>query len=448
MTRAEETSTILWASDPGGVSSDVTPPFSHIRSGGTHGLFSIPGAPNTTLPSAALTSNQAGIWAPEAGPYIALPFSNEQFQPNTPIHTLGCVPYFPFDAPPTLQKSQFHAVAETLLESAASNSSASSSPSLVVSALQNDHETHFRHNLMWAGSAPPLDPAIIGTSSNHETRGLSAGAHTAGPNLSQPASVMESEMRHNRINNRHERLSFPHPYIPLVPSNYLGNTSSRDDAEYRTQLLPQMESARILRLTDPDWRLTLSTYEWLFAVMYPKRRPDKKKATPSGPCQLCDSTCKRPGILQQHLIILHRQRLARKHLAGQPYNLQLALAFVVAHIRSGVVLNAQMDAVHQESQSFLAALKNSPAGLEPLEPQAFPLLLSKLGELSMQETWVGVQCRNCGMWATRRIALEEHATVCAGIKRSGHSLVAGPTVNLKLTASGLAARPNRGAVDT
>ena len=76
--------------------------------------------------------------------------------------------------------------------------------------------------------------------------------------------------------------------------------------------------------------IDLETYGWIFAVMYPKRRPDKKKPTPTGPCLLCDSICKRPGILQQHVTVIHRQLLARKRLAGQPFNVGLALAFVVA----------------------------------------------------------------------------------------------------------------------
>jgi hypothetical protein len=154
--------------------------------------------------------------------------------------------------------------------------------------------------------------------------------------------------------------------------------------------------------------------------MYPKRRPDKKKRTPSGQCRLCDSTCKRAGILQQHVTILHRQRLARKHLAGKPYDLKLALAFVVAQVLCGVA-NVQTDAV-QESQAFLAILKSNPGGLNPPLPDVFPSLLRKLDDFSKLQSWVGIQCRFCGMWATRPVALEEHAAICTRTEQEAEPL--------------------------
>jgi hypothetical protein len=100
-----------------------------------------------------------------------------------------------------------------------------------------------------------------------------------------------------------------------------------------------------------------------------------------------------------------------------------------------------MDAVHQESQVFLGILRYNEADLDKLQPGTFPLLRGKLNEFSKLESWVGVQCQNCGMWATRPIALEEHVAVCTGIKRSD-----GPPSfdeGFRLTASGLAARPGR-----
>ena len=115
-----------------------------------------------------------------------------------------------------------------------------------------------------------------------------------------------------------------------------------------------------------------------FAVMYPKRRPDKKKPTPTGPCLLCDSICKRPGILQQHVTVIHRQRLARKRLAGQPFDVGLALAFVVAELSCSA--DPQNDGVSHEYHSFLGELKNSRAGLEPLKPDAYIFLRQKLDE--------------------------------------------------------------------
>ena len=149
--------------------------------------------------------------------------------------------------------------------------------------------------------------------------------------------------------------------------------------------------------------------------MYPKRRPDKKKPTPTGPCLLCDSICKRPGILQQHVTVIHRQRLVRKRLAGQPFNVGLALAFVVAKLSYSA--NLQNVGVLHECRSFLGELKNSPAGLEPLEPDAYIFLRQKLDEFCELQSWVGVQCEECGMWATRPAALEEHCQICASAKQ-------------------------------
>jgi hypothetical protein len=448
MACAQEMLTGLWTSAYGGVSSNTMPPGSQNRSEMTSGIYGPsprPEALNAPGPYAATTSSQISVVAPEASGSAGPQFSTEPLQPKPPISTLDCAPY-PYhrlDAPPILQKSYPLVMAEAPSSSRAPKTSASTSPSLVVSMSNSDYTPDLRPNLVWA---PSQNPAVLEAHPHHESINLSAGVVRS--NLSQSASVTRPENSHNRVTtNRHQRFTTPHPYtIPLVPSNYVDSSANRDHAE-------RMEGARNLAWTDPNWRLTLQTYEWLFAVMYPKRRPDKKKPTPSGPCLLCDSTCKRPGILQQHLTILHRQRLARKHLAGQPYKLQLALAFVVAQVLCGATLNAEMDDVLQEIQDFLAALKNSPAGLGTPQPQAFPLLRGKLDELSRRESWVGVQCQDCGMWATRPIVLEEHSAICAGINRSGHSMMAGSSAGvnerLKLTASGLAARPTRdAALDT
>ena len=111
-------------------------------------------------------------------------------------------------------------------------------------------------------------------------------------------------------------------------------------------------------------------------------------------------------------------------------------------------MNDQMDAVHREGQAFLGILKNNPTGSESLQPGAFPLLHQKLDEFSRLESWVGVQCRDCGVWATRPIALEEHAAVCAGFKLSTDSTGLRNVFQepFRLTASGLAARPHRSAL--
>lgn len=438
---AQEVPTGLWTLPHGGVSSNTIPPGSQDRSEMVGGMCE-PSPRPTSLnaqPSYAATtmSNQFSVPAPEACPSAGLQFSTEGFQPNTPINTLDCPTYHRSDAPPLLQKSRPHVVAVTPPDSSASKTSAPTSPPPVMPMPNSSHTPDFRPDLMWACPAPAQNPATPDAHPHHEVINLTAGAVRS--NLSRSASVTRPENH-----NRHQR-SITHPYtITLVPSNHVGSSANQDRAE-------QTEGTRNLAWTDPDWRLTLQTYEWLFAVMYPKRRPNKKKPTPSGPCQLCDSTCKRAGILQQHLTILHRQRLARKHLAGQPYTLQLALAFVVAQVLCGAALNPEMDDLHQEIHDFLTALKNSPTGLGTPRPQAFPLLRGKLDELSKHETWVGVQCQDCGMWATRPIVLEEHAAICAGVNnRSRHSVIGGDSPTgfnecLRLTASGLAARPTRDA---
>ena len=193
----------------------------------------------------------------------------------------------------------------------------------------------------------------------------------------------------------------------------------------------------------PEWTLTSDLYRWIFAVLYPKKRPNKKIPTPTGACRLCRSDCKRPGILQQHVRVLHRQRLTRRVLAGQSYNLELALAFVVAEIRS---TSPEQDSTPlvAECHEFLG-LVDRPGGLGPLTPDKFPCLRTQLAELIRGEDWIGVQCKDCGMWATRQVALNEHTVVCTAKKRSDSGVNAEPPTQHKLrfTPTGLAVRPPR-----
>lgn len=195
---------------------------------------------------------------------------------------------------------------------------------------------------------------------------------------------------------------------------------------------------------DPQWKLSLDTYTWIFAVMYPKRRPNKKEPTPSGPCRLCSSVSRRPGILQQHLTVLHRQRLARKVLAGHQYNGVLALAFVVAQLESYPGDEYEADITSSECARFKDLIARQPLGQDCLDPREFPLLFQKLTEFSARDGWMGVKCKYCGMLATRSVALVEHANVCAGAKRASQAdetIVDRPPV--RLTTSGRAARPSR-----
>lgn len=226
----------------------------------------------------------------------------------------------------------------------------------------------------------------------------------------QPTQVSGAVRRHRAT----VHTAVPHPYTQdhTVPTREMlipGHSFATGEA---TLNCISLEPPAVQLTSDhPDWRLTAEMYQWLFAVMYPKRRPDKSRATPSGPCLLCDTVCKRPGILQQHLIILHRQRLARKFRAGQEYSHELLLAFVVAQIRS--ISNRARGPLEDECDAFLAPLKMSPFCMEPVTRDTFPLLYQTLQEYSVEESWVGAQCQQCGMWATRPVALEEHLLVCA-----------------------------------
>ena len=253
--------------------------------------------------------------------------------------------------------------------------------------------------------------------------------------------------------------SLPHHVDEKIPTNLHGVTSLPSTSESygdhfyhghctsshdRPPSTPPDPPALSLDAEDPQWKLSLDTYGWIFAVMYPKRRPNKKEPTPSGPCRLCPSISRRPGILQQHLTVLHRQRIARKVLAGHQYNAVLALAFVVAQLESHPDAEHEADATCCERVRFKDLIARHPLGPDRLNLDEFPLLSQKLSEFSARDSWMGVRCKHCGMLATRSVALAEHANVCAGAKRvsqSNGTVVDRPTV--KLTSSGRAARPSR-----
>jgi len=386
--------------------------------------------PSSCCPTTSML-NQPAIRAPESAPHLTLRLSTEQLQPNALVNAQSFASQPPC-LPSLSLETQFHWQGQAIAGARHELNSALNPSSIAASVPYRDHEIHFVSELTQAYSVFPQNPVIPNITFNHET--LNPNAEAVGWNSSQSTGVPGPETRHNRVADRHQRLTTSHPYtVPPTLSN-----DTRCEPPPRTEGAGNHPEAR---------RLTLDTFEWLFAVMHPKRRPDKKKPTPSGPCQLCDSTCKRPGILQQHVTILHRQRLARKRLAGKPYDLQLALAFVVAQVLCEVVVNAHIDAVHQESQTFLAALRDNPAGLDPLVPSTFPSLYRKLDESSRLESWVGVRCQHCGMWATRPVHLKEHAAVCSGAERTSVSpnSETGSNEPIRLTASGRAARPNRGA---
>ena len=149
----------------------------------------------------------------------------------------------------------------------------------------------------------------------------------------------------------------------------------------------------------PNWRLTQEMYDSIVATLDPKKRPNKKMPAPSGQCKLCDSVCKRSGTLQQHIVILHRQKLARRVIAGQQYNVELALAFVVAQVRS----DQRGTLRDPESVRFTNLLARYPEGLPVLVPTEFPQLREKLTKFCGEERWTGVKCGCCGMMMSRRI---------------------------------------------
>lgn len=275
-----------------------------------------PTTPSAPSSSTTSTPNQLTARAPDAGLSAALQLPTEQLQPTPPINPLGFAPYHLLDAPVAPRKSQSHwgavAGAPHGLALAVSDTIAFTSfPSSVV-VTSGDHESRTHPDLRWAPSITPQSPVAPSIFHLHQTFGPGAGGMDL--NLSQSAGAMRPGERHDRVTARPQRPAVSHPYV--IPPD-------RDHAGLRAPLSLRTGGTRDRTLRDPDWRLTLDTYEWLFAVMYPKRRPDKRRPTPSGPCQLCESTCKRPGILQQHVTILHRQRLARKHLAGKPYDCNL-----------------------------------------------------------------------------------------------------------------------------
>lgn len=195
--------------------------------------------------------------------------------------------------------------------------------------------------------------------------------------------------------------------------------------------------------------MSLDIYEWMFAVLYPKRRSNKTKSTPSGQCRFCPSVSKHAGSLQQHLIVIHRQRIARKVRANQEINSLFALAFVVAQLEAEPVEDHAIDSVAAEYGHFMALLAVGPVSNEHISPDTFPLLMGKLEEFSLRESWIGVSCPSCGTWVTRRSAMREHAAVCTGAALAdpapgSYSDAIDPHVpSMRLTASGRAARPSR-----
>ena len=235
--------------------------------------------------------------------------------------------------------------------------------------------------------------------------------------------------------------STPYPALragprPLKPRSSLDATYDMNLAEIRAD---RGAIATTSAPCDGSHRnLTVDLYNWMFSVLYPKLRSDKTVPTPSGQCLLCDAFCKRPGILRQHVTIIHRQRMARKVIIGQRYWTELALAFVVA----------QLEVTSHKDAPILAEMdvfkKSLIVGLAPLSMNDFPMLSEKLVEFCAESSWVGVKCEWCGTWLTRPVALADHASLCAKRLEAPAETNVPIEQPLRLTAKGLAARPTRG----
>lgn len=179
---------------------------------------------------------------------------------------------------------------------------------------------------------------------------------------------------------------------------------------------PDAETSRIPGPPDhqPIGALDEGLYNWLLAVLYPRRRLNRKaEPTPSGRCRLCTTICRRPGSLQQHVQIIHRQRIARKFNNKQPHSRELAFAFVVAHLQASP---CGIDgALRQESEQYLDCLRTCPpSGLVLADSDGFPNLERVLSDVISGNGWLGAKCERCSLWLTKTSGLREHRNSCAG----------------------------------
>jgi len=160
--------------------------------------------------------------------------------------------------------------------------------------------------------------------------------------------------------------------------------------------------------------LDLGLYNWLFAVLYPRQRPNRKdERAPIGKCKLCTTFCRRSGSLQQHVQIIHRQRIARKFKNKQPHSRALAFAFVVAHLQANL---CSTDGVpRHEIDQFLNRLRACPpSGLVLTDSDEFPLLERELSDVISRSEWLGAKCERCGSWLAKTGGLREHRNSCVG----------------------------------
>lgn len=136
---------------------------------------------------------------------------------------------------------------------------------------------------------------------------------------------------------------------------------------------------------------------------------------------------RRPVSLQQHVHFQHHQRVARKVATGQPYNLELALAFTVLQLQQPFDPTAQegpLDPfIKAECSRFSSILHSSLSSLSeddepaPITTDRFPGLLEHLLKFSMTEYWKGMTCTHCGRTAQKKSTLDDHLKRCVAYLR-------------------------------
>ena len=177
-----------------------------------------------------------------------------------------------------------------------------------------------------------------------------------------------------------------------------------------------------------DWKLSRDDFDWLASVLAPKRRANKREPTPSGTCRFCEVVCARAGSLQQHVVFQHRQRIARKHMANDFFNQDLALAFTVLQLdadseyedMSCTDINMGGRRTTEEATEcdlFRTHLAEGPV----TSLSSYPHLEVRFRRYCMVEKWRGVHCSACGMLVQRRLNLDEHKSKCPAILGS-HSV--------------------------
>ncbi|KAF9512400.1 hypothetical protein BS47DRAFT_1345551 [Hydnum rufescens UP504] len=219
---------------------------------------------------------------------------------------------------------------------------------------------------------------------DYATRSLSAQSSTSqshwqGLAPMAPNAISQYDHTEQNLNSPMAQPSAPHDVsLPAAGTTSFRRAPVEDQHSRASSVSSSSVSPtfRAIQVTNPteneprdDWRLTVPIFNWLSAVLDPKRRPDKSTPAPSGNCLLCDTFCQRPGTLQQHVICQHRMRIARQYIQKRPYNDLLALTFTVLQLHS----DRRPGPVENECVHFRYVLKFSPpSGLARSLPMPSP----------------------------------------------------------------------------